>query len=128
MKQLEMVREVLQIRRGEFMPKQTKPRAFLALYSQSCKAEVVDRANRIWCQEDFSLMIGGALLDSFLFSSEICLWVCYGSNLFFSGVFMEISSQVRVSHTKNVCFSMGKSLLHLGKLGSCDCSFGEDIR
>ena len=23
---------------------------------------------------------------------------------------------------------MGKSLLHLGKLGSCDCSFGEDIR
>ena len=107
MKQLEVVREVLQIRRGEFMPKQTKPRAFLALYSQSCKAEVVDRANRIWCPEDLSFMIGGASLNSFLFSSEICLWVYYVSNLFFSGVFMEISSQVRVGHTKNVLLLHG---------------------
>jgi len=34
MKNLEMVYGALQIRRGEFMPKQTKPRAFLALESK----------------------------------------------------------------------------------------------
>ena len=41
-------------------------------------------------------------------------------------LFMEISGQVRVGHTeKKFCFSMGKSLLHVGKSVSVTAALGK---
>ena len=41
---------------------------------------------------------------------------------------MEISGQVRVGHTKKFCFSMGKSLLHVGKSVSVTAALGKIYR
>ena len=54
MKQLEMVCEVLQfIRRGEFMAKQTKPRAFLAPESKH-GTDTIRRCEGKWCNRFYS--------------------------------------------------------------------------
>lgn len=73
--------------------------------------------NRIWCQDDFSLMIGEASLASYLgarFASGSVMGQIY-SFLVFPWKFLVNS---RLVTQKRFCFSVGKILLCIGKLVS----------